>query len=296
MARILVHLHLYYHEQTDYFIEKLKNINGVEWDLIVTYSTRDEVSAQKLQDFKPDVKMMEVENIGYDVWPFIKVAKETNLDNYDYVIKLHTKRSMGKCRPNIIAFKGYDWRNALVDGILYSKEHFSKVLKMFEEDPSAGMVSSLLTAVTRDYFHPEVEEELKRLGWEKKNRQTCMGTMFMIRSKALNLLKDERIGREIFEDDRPLSGTFFQKAHLYERMFSHLAINSGLKFKTVCPKKKDYIKIKSNKAIEPLGKFFFTCQREGRYRQKVIRLFRIKLYKEKIDPANYIRERSTGGA
>lgn len=291
MARILVHLHLYYHEQVDYFIEKLKNITIEDWVLVVTYSHPNQEAFEKISRFKPDVKFIETENIGYDVWPFIKLMKDTDLDSFDYVIKLHTKRSMGKCRPNIITFKGYDWRNALVDGILFSKDHFEKVLGKFEKNPKIGMVSSLLTAVTRDYFHPEVRNELKRLGWKKKNRKICMGTMFMMRAEALKLLKDEKINRELFYNDEPVSGTFFQNAHLYERIFSHLPINTGLKFKTVCPRKSDYVKIKVNKLMEPVGKFFFTCQREGRYRQKVIRLFRIKLYVENKNPENYIREK-----
>lgn len=276
--KILVHLHLYYQEQTDYFIDKLKNINGADWDLFVTYSQPDESSEQKLLRFKPDTNFIETENIGYDVWPFIKLIQTTDLGKYDYVIKLHTKRKMGKCRPNIIKFNGYDWRNALVDGILYNKEHFKKVLNMFQNDSRIGMVSSLLTNVTRDYFHPYVDKELSRLGWKYKNKHTCMGTMFMMRSKALTLLKNNLITEDLFRDDKPVSGTFFRNAHLYERMFSHLAINSGLKYKTVCPRTKDLVRIRFSKAFEPMVKFLFTCEREGTERRKVIRVLGIKLF------------------
>ena len=185
---------------------------------------------------------------------------------------------MGKCRPNIIMFKGYDWRNALVDGILYNKDHFSKVLDLFQKDPKIGMVSSLLTSVTRDYFHPYVSKELKRLGWRYKNKQTCMGTMFMIRTKALYLLKNQLINADLFKDDVPVSGTFFRNAHLYERMFSHLPINSGLKYKTVCPNKKDLLRIRFSKTFEPVVKFIFTCEREGIERRKVVRVLGIKFY------------------
>jgi len=34
--KLLVHLHLYYHDQLDNMIEKLKNIQICEWDLYVT--------------------------------------------------------------------------------------------------------------------------------------------------------------------------------------------------------------------------------------------------------------------
>lgn len=278
MKRLLVHLHVYYHDQIDYFIEKLSNINGVEWDLTVTYSEWNEETAAKILAFKSDVKFVEVENIGYDIYPFIKIIKSTDLSRYDLVMKLHTKRSMGKCRPNIIMFEGYDWRNALVDGMLYDREHFGKVIKRFEKDPKLGMLSNLSVCVTRDYYHDAVREELTRLGLKKKDRHTCMGSMFIMRAEALNLLKNDLIEDKIFKEEKPASGTFFQKAHLYERILSHLPENSGLNYETISPLRRDYVKIKCLKAIEPLGKFFFCCQREGPERRKIVRVLGIKFY------------------
>lgn len=280
MKRLLVHLHVFYHEQIDYFINKLKNINGIEWDLFVTYSEGNDTTSEKLKALKPDVKFMRVENYGYDVWPFIKLIKATDLSGYDYVLKLHTKRWLKRCKPNIIMLKGYDWRNALVDGILYDKSHFRKVLNMFKTQPDLGMVSSLLTNVTRDYYDKEVAEELKRLGLKKKEKSLCMGTMFMMRSEILGFLKSNLITEEMFKDEPTHSGTYFQTPHLYERIFSHLAINQGFRKKTVCPRKGDYFKIKFTKIFEPVGKFFFSCEREGSRRDKVIRIFLIKVYQK----------------
>ncbi len=34
--RVLVLLHIYYEEQIDYYLDKLRNIAGCEWDLTVT--------------------------------------------------------------------------------------------------------------------------------------------------------------------------------------------------------------------------------------------------------------------
>ena len=280
MKHILVHLHVYYHDQIDYFIQKLKNINGVEWDLVVTFSQKDATTERKLKEFKPDVRFLQVENFGYDVWPFIKLIKETDLTAYDYVIKLHTKRWIERCRPNIILLEGYDWRNALVDGILYNESHFKRVLNKFESNPEVGMISSLLTNVSRDYYHEEVKEELKRLDMKKKDKFICMGTMFMMRSKVLQPLKSELISESLFRDEHPRSGTYFQTAHLYERVLSHLPINTGFKKVTVSPLKRDYYKIKLNKFFEPLGKFFFSCEREGFNRDKVVRIFMIKIYQK----------------
>ena len=44
------------------------------------------------RDF-PLAKISIVENRGFDVGPFIKTISELNLDNYDFIVKLHTKRN-----------------------------------------------------------------------------------------------------------------------------------------------------------------------------------------------------------
>lgn len=278
MTELLVHLHIYYHDQVDYFIEKLGNINGTEWDLVVTYSEWNEETAKKFRDFKPDVKFMEVKNFGYDVWPFIKLIKSINLDDYKYVIKLHTKRKIGSCRPNIIKLKGYDWRNALVDGILYNKAYFRKILERFRTDLQTGMVYNLLVSVSRDYYDDFVLKELNRLGMHEKGKYTCMGSMFMVRSEAMRPLQSELITEEMFQDHRPVSGSPLRNAHLYERILSHLTINRGFRNETYCPSKKDYYHIKIMKAIEPLGKFIFCCEREGAGHRKFINILGIRVY------------------
>ena len=75
MSRLLVHLHVYYHDQVVYFIEKMKNISGCEWDLLVTYSEYDGRTEALIREFRPDAGFLKVENVGYDVWPFISVLK-----------------------------------------------------------------------------------------------------------------------------------------------------------------------------------------------------------------------------
>ena len=70
--KLLVHFHVYYHDQVDYFIEKMSNINGCDWDLYVTMSEMNPETVGKLRQFKPSAVFIKIENLGYDVWPFIK--------------------------------------------------------------------------------------------------------------------------------------------------------------------------------------------------------------------------------
>ena len=67
MGRLLVAFHVYYHDQVPWFIGKMRNINGCEWDLVVTFSEYDETTDRLLREFKPDVRMLHTESAGYDI-------------------------------------------------------------------------------------------------------------------------------------------------------------------------------------------------------------------------------------
>ena len=79
MKKLLVILHMYYPDQADYFVRKLGNICCCDWKLVVTYTEYDAVAFRAIRDFVPDAEFMKVENIGYDIWPFIKVIRNTYL-------------------------------------------------------------------------------------------------------------------------------------------------------------------------------------------------------------------------
>lgn len=286
MKKILVHLHLYYHDQADYFISKLKNISGAEWDLIVTYSTPDEVTFSKLRAFKPTVIFKETENVGYDIWPFIKVVRTFDLTPYDYVLKLHTKRSITKFRLNVLPLRGYRWRDALVDAILYDKKQFRKVLQKFEGNKRIGMVSSLLTRVKQDFYDEYVIYELQKLGLTQKDKYSCMGTMFMIRKELLDPLTHPHINLELFKDENPKSGSQVSIAHIYERILSQLPINKDSTHWFTTPKLSEKLKIKIAKALEPALKFIVECDRKGPERRKYVKILGITVYESKTGTFN----------
>ena len=76
MKKILVVVHIYYVDQLDLIIQSLKNI-PIEYDLYVTIGADDKQMVKKtLAAFKPDCHFISVDNVGYDVWPFIKVINQ----------------------------------------------------------------------------------------------------------------------------------------------------------------------------------------------------------------------------
>ena len=139
MLRVIVLFHLYYKDQLDYFIQKMENISGCTWDLLVTGPDLDAATRSRILAFKKDASFLVTSNVGYDLWPFIAAIKSIDLDSYDILVKLHTKNAGGK-KPsciNGIRLKGHTWRNLLVDSLLSSRKVFSDVLSRFD-DPSVG--------------------------------------------------------------------------------------------------------------------------------------------------------------
>ncbi len=224
--KVLVHLHLFYHNQLDYMMSKLKNICGCDWDLYVTVCEDNEKSIKKLKAFKPDVHIIKVENLGYDVWPFIQVLRMVDINDYKYVLKLHTKAKYG------FPLKTYSWRNALVDSILISKKQFRKVVSLFEEDSSVGFAGRSTYWMLFSGLVPEeqgmLNRMMKRLHLRYAENYYLSGTMFFARMSVFKPVVESDISAEDF--------SLFSKtaskatnAHVLERVFSFLAPNSGLK-------------------------------------------------------------------
>lgn len=64
MKRLLVHLHLYYAAQCDYFVEKLHNISGCEWKLFVTMPVYYKKEAEILKNAHEQTEIIRG-SIGY---------------------------------------------------------------------------------------------------------------------------------------------------------------------------------------------------------------------------------------
>lgn len=222
--KILVHLHLYYFEQLDFMLEKLKNISGCNWDLYVTICKNNKEISEKILKFKSDAKIMQVENRGYDIWPFLQVLKIVNPKEYDLVLKIHTKKTER-------------WRNTLIQNLLGTSTIFQNNLKIFEKNPRIGILTSkdycweiyddneVISSPEDKYLLAKMKQ---RLNITSKYKYFCAGSMFLVRTSILNKL----ILSDINESDFPLnatSGTTGTNAHTIERIISLLADQNGYK-------------------------------------------------------------------
>ena len=122
MKKLAVHLHLYYKEQVPQIIKYLKNLTGIEYDLYITMVEDDSEVRLSIQKEFPQSQIWIVENRGYDIGPFIDFLHHINLDDYEYVLKLHTKRKLkgSYCYFNKRRFNLSSWSKILYETLIGS--------------------------------------------------------------------------------------------------------------------------------------------------------------------------------
>ena len=131
---LAVHLHVYYAEQLSKILNHLKSLEDVDYDLFVTIVQKNEHLEAQIKQFNKAAQIYIVSNKGYDVGPFIDFLHKINLDNYDYILKIHTKgeKSLNITKINRNKFNSKLWKQILFDALLKNKETVRKNLKLFK--------------------------------------------------------------------------------------------------------------------------------------------------------------------
>lgn len=290
--KLLVHLHLYYHEQIDFMIKNLKNINGCNWDLFVTYNTENPISINKLLKLKSDVHLIKVDNIGYDVWPFIQVIKSVNLNDYAYILKIHTKNKTPMMYVKKFTAKGYWWRNELINVLLSSKRKFRNNLKILDNNRNIGMLCSEICLFDTGDGLPEntymLDDELKLLNFKTKSGKFCAGTMFMAKTEIYKFLKQDIINKLRFEPSEGSSSNT-SLAHTYERILSLAVDEFGF---NIYPVKnyKLYFKLQLKQILETIFSIKNTKFYSGRQKDITIlgKKFIYCLHNSKSEKIKYL--------
>ena len=273
-TRVLVVLHIYYEQFADYYLSKLKNINGCEWDLIVTGHDLSPMMHEKVLAVKPDAVFLQTPNVGYDVWPFICAVKQTDLGKYSFVIKLHTKNQDKNVtvRLNGIYYDGEKWRYELVDSLIGSASRFRKVESIFASNPKAGIAYPISLDVERGTVLREdtvdLEKEMARLGFKAKSDTFCAGTMFAARAEALRYLQKENISEDLFQGSSPCHGGG-SMAHVYERLLCMAVVSQG--YEAVLLKNRLIRRIYPK--LRNVGEWIFSLDRKGPLCEKYLTLF-----------------------
>ena len=284
MKELVVHLHIYYHDQVDYYISKLNNIVGCDWDLVVTCAEFKPETENKLRNYRPDVRFIDVENVGYDVWPFIKVLKTIDSSKYEYILKLHTKNiSSAKNRINGLSLKYDSWRNILVDSILADEQRFSECIELLRKDGGCGLVYAYELSKHRSLGLPEdlsaLETEAERVGITELNGEFASGTMFLARLKAFDLIRAADLTSEMFATHKSESHSRGSLAHIYERLLPFAIHSAGYKTSLVKTYTMTSLKVCIHHIFGPVVKYLFSIERigEGQSEHKLLTVLGIPI-------------------
>lgn len=227
-SKILVHIHIYYHNQIDYIIKKLKNIKNFDYRLYVTLVQENKKTVAQLKKIKPDVVIIKTENFGYDIWPFIFVLNQVNLSEFDCILKLHTKNF----RINKIDRfgHGYFWRNTLYDCLIGSKKIFSDNLSLVKNH-EIGMVGAkkyLYSTANMPFCDLEYFETICKKLKIPNQGNFIGGTMFLAKAEIFQKIKELNFAITDFEKSGETNSND-NLAHCLERIFGILTENSGCK-------------------------------------------------------------------
>ncbi len=196
--RLLVHLHLFYREQLDYFLDKLSDIQK-EYDVHLYLTHIDKLSdreERKIYSKFPNSKLIELENIGYDLYPFVEVVKSVDLDSYNVVLKLHTKNTHAHdCYTfnENYTTKHISWAEGLLTPLIDNVTLFKKNISALEQ-PNVNMIGSGLFINQKNVANKIIIEHLKKLLSKLEislpsSYPHISGTIFICRPDMLKPLK-----------------------------------------------------------------------------------------------------------
>lgn len=239
--KICVFLHLFYPNMLDEFLDAISNLSAspeLEYDLIVTTCHLDKVIEEKIYAFKDNAKILIVPNRGYDLAPFLQALKTIDLKNYDYLIKLHSKRDL--TTPAYLpfcSFKGNEWRKKLLE-FMSSPDKIALTLKQFDQHPSLGMVSSpeLIISAAKEDIEANLRAEriMRGMGLTLKEKKFIAGTMFIARARLFKEFQNLPFDATDFEDFVSLhkGGTL---AHALERVLGFMISAQGFEIASYYP-------------------------------------------------------------
>lgn len=265
--KLLVHLHLYYHEQLDYFINKLQNIT-CPYDLFVTIIENDIETSKKLKKIKPDVHIIKVPNRGYDVYPFWLILQQVDLHNYHSILKLHTKNQRNKVWiKNGIHYHGYEWRNDLIEPIIGSKRIFNKALKILNRHKTGLVCSKNLIDINENSKQMETTQRIcSNFGYKYGKYPFCCGTIFMMKAYILSDFQHFKFKLDDFAF-LSATGSTCTLAHSLETFFGIIVANNDLEVK----------------GLHSFSTLYKCLKRTLKYHFQTLKIGRIKQYSSDLD-------------
>jgi len=224
-AKVGVIFHCYYLDLLEEFLRYLSNINDL-FDLYISIppkfkNLKNEIfkKCTNFLKFVHKIKVLFFPNRGRDIYPFLKILKKYPICKYDYVLKLHTKKSNF---PKI----GELWRKQMCIRLIGSSRIYEKIKSLFKIKKT-GLVIPLGYAMEIRYYLGDNFTKLQKLLQNFKIPNDYLyssffplGSMFWFKPEVCKDLQKVDLRKIKFEEERgQIDGTW---AHAFERFFGIL--------------------------------------------------------------------------
>jgi lipopolysaccharide biosynthesis protein len=216
-------LHIYYPELWDEISSYLNNLKG-EFDFFISIPENVKFDTKIILQGYPSAHIYRCKNQGRDIAPFIKIFKDIYPLNYQYICKIHTKKTTH--REN-----GEHWRKDLLTKLLGSTETILQAKQLLDSKIDIGLLAPKGHLLPVNMFIAENEENLgllaKKAGIFYENKPDfdfIAGSMFWFKPLALSTLVYMDFTDEDFGVEKGLKdGT---PAHAFERFIGLLALQN----------------------------------------------------------------------
>jgi len=215
-------LHVYYPELWDEIASYLENLT-LNFDLFVSIPQTVEFSRDQVLAKYPQAFIYNCPNRGRDIAPFIKLFAEIDQLNYQYICKIHTKKSTHR-------EDGDCWRKEIFNELLGSKQNIQNIKSHLDRQnvgiigPRNNLLSTELFIGGNQQLVNDLADKLNLLYWGESFNFVA-GSMFWCKPGAISPLLQLNLKDEDFPvESGQIDGTL---AHAIERFFGLIAHKHG---------------------------------------------------------------------
>ncbi|MGJ0508532.1 MAG: rhamnan synthesis F family protein [Methylocystis sp.] len=230
--RVAVHVHAFYLDLAPKLAGALAHI-PFPFDLYVTITNPNgRETVEHIFSAMPRLERLQIivtENRGRDIAPFLVACGEA-LAHYEYILHLHTKKSLHNERLS-------GWLDYLIETLLGSPENVAALIGTFESKPNLGVLYPATYAPVRPFMRlggnaSAAQTVLKRIGVRPEAIDPLVyssfpsGSMCWMRGEVMRSMN--RLGLawgDFPEESGQVDGTM---AHAIERRFPIFALNENL--------------------------------------------------------------------
>ncbi len=230
---ICVCLHLYYVEMFSEISAYLDNFGDIEFDLYITMPLENKPFAPTIRKKYPAATIIYTDNIGFDIYPFLRFLQEVDLDYYDVIFKLHSKKDIPIAFDrNGVDLSGTKWRDYMLQALMGSHARIQQILCIFSRQQHVGMICAqevLLrgyVSLKQDIDLQKVQSVLLELGLMPREWEFVAGSVFAIRPQLLKRLKKRAFQAEDFPPYYPRDWNGLP--YCLERVFGCMVSAQGL--------------------------------------------------------------------